>query len=1167
MFGSEVRGHVKDMEHHVIVYEEIIEERRNEGREKQREEEGDVTEGESSTNHGGDNPNEYCKQKRKVATPVSMENLFTVRSLESGAGKSEIRRVLLHGNPGSGKTCLAKVVAHRWALGEMFQESKAIFVVPIRRLNLANVEGVRGKALEEMVTHVCFEQKRNDAEFEELNTQVNDALDMSSTLLIFDGLEEADDNAREILSEAKKRACRILILARPYNLRGIQTEVDCQFECLGFNDRHLRNYINKELQEHEASRLVYSLQQERGLWETAQTPVMAHILCSLSKKHGTSSKDRGKRASTLQIYNDVTGFVWKRFQERPKARTANKNVLFEDLEKIAFEALKNGQVLVERRTIERHVTTTNTLEFFKESGFLLLVQEGEQYQFPRFIFQEFFAGKFIARSLNNKRSDEERRVIKFIQEEKYNQKNALTLSFAMHAFAEGRGKLAFRELLSIVDEQPIEVLGIQHFLLRMRVLEAALEEATEDDLEDLLDDEKATKLVGTVRQLLERTPNDVLIRNIVVDEFQRLHRVLENFPQVFDGVIEEAKKPLECTHELSRMDMAKIKNVLQLIKNFPKQSDMIVQLVLQRAEEPDNWCNATERIRRFELIAEQLPQHNGDLLTMLGSQCFDEESDVRLAAMKAVGHVVEAVPAQADEVLQMFGRGCSDEDSNVRLAAMTAFGHVVKAVPKHADEVLQIFVKGCSDEDSDVRLAAIRAVGYVVEASPHFAGDHLEMLERWCNDENWSVRWQALATIIAIVDDSPQVLSELLPMLKTRCADKNFFVRQNATENIGKAFKEKQDLASQPLPILESRCNDQDFFVRQSAIEAVCDVVIAMPHLAGGLLNLLKRGCSDNVYFVRWTAIGAVGKVVGAMPHLTDELLPILEEGSSDKDFFVRLKAIEAVGLSLGAAPQLVNELMPMLERGCLDENSDVRRQTLNAVGAALGAALGAAPQLANELMPLLWRGCLDENSDVRRQTLNAVGAALSAAPQLANELMPLLERGCVDEHSDVRWHALKAVGAASHLVGELMPLLERGRMDEHSDVRSNALKAIGEVVKTVLRLTGEMLPMSEKQYRNEHLFVHRTPKTTSSELRLNRVISQTSISALKKNLLIIFIRNPFTLDPQTRDKKVSFVLHAVSSHEIGGWDGETLDRCLKHLRKEFEEKFPGLFEKVTIKE
>ena len=620
------------MEHHVVVYEEIVERTTAKRREGRAEDAG-----------AEDHPREHYEQKRKVANPVALEDLFKPRSLKAGDTKSEVRRVLLYGNPGSGKTCISKVIAHRWALGEIMHGFEAIYVVPIRRINVAKSKGPQGLTLKDAVAQTCF-RERSGVEYEDLLTQVEGDLDLPTTLLAFDGLDEAGEDAKELVHAAEGRLCKLLILTRPYNLQQIRARVDCQFECLGFNDQQLRNYINRELRQDEATRLILSLQRDRGMWETAHTPVTAHIILSLSRERGIASEDQGKRASMFHIYGDMTNYVWKRFNEKQGAKVANKDIVFGDLEKIAFEALRKGQILIEERIVEDHATSTNTTGLFKESGFLLFLMEGQQYQFPHLTFQEYFAGRFMARSLKNKGSEEEMRVLKFIQEGKYNQKNDVTMHFAMHAFARGRGEDALKTMLSTFGDHPVEVLGVQHFLLKMRTLEATLEEAEEDELEDLLENEQAIELAEGARQLLERTTDDVLIREIVVEEFQNLSFVLQGFPRVLDAVIDEVKRILGCSDPLTWKTMAKTKDVLKLARNSPKQSHILIQFVLQLAEKRKGWCNQEECIRRLSLIAEQMPQHAGKVLPTLAKGCVAKTRNVRRYAMEAIGRVVAAAP-------------------------------------------------------------------------------------------------------------------------------------------------------------------------------------------------------------------------------------------------------------------------------------------------------------------------------------------------------------------------------------------------------------------------------------------------------------------------------------------------------------------------------------------
>ena len=1091
LFGTEFGYHVKEMEHHVVVYEEIVKWALT----KRKEDRVEEMELEDPSTRKRDHPRKYYEDKRKVTNPISLEDLFKPRSLRAGDPKSEVRRVLLYGNPGSGKTCISKVIAHKWALGEIMQEFEAIYVIPVRRINVAKSKGPQGLTLKGVVAQTCF-RERNGVEYEDLLTRIEGDLDLPTTLLVFDGLDEASEDARELVHAAERRLCKLLILTRPYNLQRIRARVDWQFECLGFNDRQLRNYINRELQQDKASRLIHSLQHDQRMWGAVHTPVMAHILCSLSREHGIASEDQGKRASMFQIYGDMTNYVWKKFNEEQGAKVANKDIVFGDLEKIAFEALRKGQILIEERIVEGHATSTNTTGLFKESGFLLFLMKGQQYQFPHLTFQEYFAGRFIARSLKNKGSEEEKRVVKFVQEGKYNQENDMTMHFAMHAIARGHGEDALQTMLSTFGDQPVEVLGVRHFFLKTRILEATLEEAHEDELEDLLNNEQAIELAEGARQLLECTIDDVLIRETVVEEFQKLSFVLEGFPQVLDAAIDEVKRILRRSDELTWKTMAKTNDVLKLARHSSKQSYKIIQVALQLIEEPDDWCNLEECTKRLSSIAEQMPQRVGDILSTLAKRCVDRDSNVKLhprkaneqvleaaphragdilwtlakrrvdenanvrvAAIKAIERVLEAAPHRAGEILPTLVKGCVDENSNVHRGAMKAIGRVVAAEPQRANEVLLEMTKGCIDEDQSVRWAAMEAIGYVIAAAPQHAGEFLSTLAKGFGDEDVLVRQTAMEAIGFVIAEAPQHASAFLPTLAEECVDENSNVRQGAMKAIGSVIAAAPQHAGEFLSTLAKGFGDEDALVRQTAIKAIECVVEAAPQHASEFLPTLAEGCGDEQARVREDAIRVIGCVIAAAPQNAGEFLPSLEKGCGDEDLLVRLSAMEAIGCVVEAAPQHVGEFLSTLAKRCVDEDVLVRQMAMEAIV----RILQVTPQIAGEILPMLAERCDENNLRVSQAAQESIVRVVQVAPQVADQFLPMLAEGCGAEDSNVRLDTMRAFAcvatAAPHCVSEFLPTLVKGCGDKHSGVRGPAMHAISSVADAAPQRVGEFLP------------------------------------------------------------------------------------------------------------
>ena len=1155
------------MKHHVVISEEVIEEQGfREGREEAVR--GVVRMGGESSNRRGDQPKEYYEKKTRVTKPIALGDLFRPRSIRPRDPESEVRRVLLYGNPGSGKTCITKAVAHRWASGEMAHDLDAVYVVPVRVLNRGEYNGRKWTRLEGAISQICFAGSRHAFDHEDLVSQVEQDLDDPSTMLMVDGLDEANDLALELLSTVWERSCKVLLLSRPYNMRNVETRVDVQVECLGFNDQQLREYVEGELSEEEAPRLIRSLGDSGAMWEMAHVPVTAHILCSLSKEHGTAIEGRGKRASVFQVYNDMANYVWKRFKTKPAATNVKRSDLFDDLERIAFESLRRGLILIPPRLVTRYATSTDAAGTFKESGLLLLVMEGREYQFPHLTFQEYFAGRHIARGLRNSGSAEEDRVLEFIREEKYNRKHALTLSFAMHAYAEGRGKSALQKMLSIVDEDPIEVLGIQHFFLRLRVLEAILKETDEGDLKDFLNDEQAVALAESARHLLERTIDDVLMRETVVKEFQQMSGVLEGFSQVLRNTIDVVETMLASAHKLRWKEMAKITDALKLARHSAKQSNALVQFVLQRAEESDGCCDPEEHIRRLGCVAEKMPKHAGEVLPTLAKGCVDEDWYVRSRAMDAIGKVVAAAPQHAGEVLPTLAKGCVDEYSNVRLSAMWAIGRVVAAAPQHAGEFLPTLAKGCVDEDLSVRYRAVDAIDSVVAAAPQHAGEVLPTLAKGCVDEYLCVRYRAVDAIDSVVAAAPQHAGEVLPTLAKGCVDEDSNVRLSAMWAMGKIVAAAPQHAGEFLPTLAKGCVDEDLSVRYRAVDAIDSVVAAAPQHAGEVLPTLAKGCVDEYLSVRYRAVEAIGRVVAAAPQHVGEFLPTLAKVCFDEDLSVRYRAVEAIDSVVPAAPQRAGEVLPTLAKWCVDKRSDVRLRSMEAIG----RVVAAAPQHTGEFLPTLAKGCFDEDLSVRYRAVEAIDSVVPAAPQRAGEVLPTLAKWCVDKRSDVRLRSMEAIGrvvaAAPQHTGEFLPTLAKGCVDEDSYVRSRAMEAVGRVVAAAPQHASEVLPTLAKGCVDEDSNVRLSAMNALNSMNPEEIVVSTmsTLPEYKAGNYLCFVRYPFTLDSPTKQKMVPFVLHATSSQEIGKWSKDHVDLVVLLLRREFDVKFSGLLEHLERK-
>ena len=213
----------------------------------------------------------------------------------------------------------------------------------------------------------------------------------------------------------------------------------------------------------------------------------------------------------------------------------------------------------------------------------------------------------------------------------------------------------------------------------------------------------------------------------------------------------------------------------------------------------------------------------------------------------------------------------------------------------------------------------------------------------------------------------------------------------------------------------------------------------------------------------------------------------------------------------------------------------------------------------------MLQQGCDDEDSDVRSNTLWVIVSFVEAAPHLAGDLLAMLQKGYSDKDSYVRSIAIKYIVdsamRAPHLVDDLLPLLQKGCSDEDSAVRSSAMKAIGSIAKAASHRTGDLLPLLQKGCDDEATDVHEAAKRTLNGIRVDATMLSTFLfsPAYKGGFSLLFMNNVFTLDCLSESGEASLILHTTSPEKIGQWDKEDLDTLVRHLKREFDEKFPGV--------
>ena len=898
LFDEDRSRHVKDLECQLMLREKKLA--------KQETKEASVDREDQVASHH--------MRLEEVKTPIEVQDLFKARSVRPDKPIQAVHRILLTGDPGTGKTTVSRQLAYQWSVGAWGQEFEAVYLLPIRNLQQDRYNDDNYRKLNTLATAIvnnCFIPPSNEGEYERLREHIEEELKKPTTLVILDGLDERAGASEEILRQAQAGSHKLLLLSRPY---GVDTErriVTIELEHVGFNREQLEGYVRQEVSASElASALLSYIDKHANIRLIAHVPVNLQILCALwqDEDYGVK-KAEFEQGSLPVLYRKFTEYTWRRYKERTSEGVSvqGREALFSKLGQIALSALEQGEVLISPGLIEDTLSNSETdadevKARCKDAGFLLLRSIDEKfYQFPHLTFQEYFAGRALAHQFLLKDEEDRAEASEFISEHKYENQYGRTLTFMAGEVSRSKKFRGIKELLNLLEKEK-ERVGVQHLRLQLQVVHEWLCVAPKREVERGL--------------------------SVLAAEFNEWGSCLGHwFDKAFGHIRREGYEAGSTGDKLLQLLVSSLATFGSVSVHAP---DLLKPL--KQAAQDYNVHVRRSALKSLGQLVSSSPSHVPSMRAILLRAAQDRDTDyVRPVGLEVLGQVVAAAPGEVQSILDKLARAAQEGDAYDRPGALAALGQVVAASPGHVLEVPETLLKATQDEHQAIRQAAVSALGQVAASAPDKAPALLETLGKAAEDtSSWSVRQAAASALGQVVASVPHEAPVIL-------------------EALGKAAEDKA------------------WPIRQAAASALGQVVAAAPHEAPVILERLSKAAEDDYWSVRQAAAFALGQVVAAVPAKAPDILEQLYQAAKDSDEDVRAAALKSLGEVLETTPRHASAMLETLLSALQDKDDDVRQAAVS----ALGQVAETAPDKAPAILASLRQATQDEDADVRQVALH----------------------------------------------------------------------------------------------------------------------------------------------------------------------------------------------------
>ena len=268
----------------------------------------------------------------------SYEDIFDKKSEEGCL----IRRAVLIGLPGRGKSTITDKMAYDWAVKEALQKFQLVFLLKINRLKKSS--DLIDSVFDQLLNKDMGINKGDLSSFIRHNQdKVLILLDGFDELVITSHCETSHGSIFKILNRKECRDCCVAVTTRPSHLDRLVSPqlVNKPVTCVmveGFDAEGVKEYVHRFYSEDQdkANRLLLRIKSSDVLSDLARSPMILLFLCLLWKDNSTLPD------TMFHIYNEALEYIFDRKQDL--SAVDMKNIVLE-IGKIGLHGLVPEQQL------------------------------------------------------------------------------------------------------------------------------------------------------------------------------------------------------------------------------------------------------------------------------------------------------------------------------------------------------------------------------------------------------------------------------------------------------------------------------------------------------------------------------------------------------------------------------------------------------------------------------------------------------------------------------------------------------------------------------------------------------------------------------------------------------------------------------------------------------